>query len=128
MNAADSVRWNSDGLVPVIAQEQNSLMVLMMAWMNRAALDETLRTGELVYYSRSRQRLWRKGETSGHRQKLISLRMDCDEDVLLANVEQVGGIACHTGRKSCFYRQWRDDQWQEVDPVLTDPNEIYRKS
>jgi len=127
MRATDAVRWNSDGLVPVIAQDFNSRVVLMMAWMNQEALELTLAHGEVVYYSRSRKKLWRKGERSGHTQKLISLHMDCDEDVLLVCVNQKGGIACHTGREHCFYRVWRDNTWQITDSVKIDPAEIYRK-
>ena len=121
----DAIRWDANGLVPVIAQEQSSGDVLMFAWMNRESLEESLRSGNAVYWSRSRQRLWRKGEESGHFQKLLALRTDCDNDVLLLAVEQVGGIACHTGRESCFYQELRDGHWLAVDPVLKNPEEIY---
>jgi phosphoribosyl-AMP cyclohydrolase len=123
----DAVKWNADGLVPVIAQESGTGKILMLAWMNREALDRTVSTGEAVYWSRSRGRLWRKGEESGHVQMVKELRMDCDEDVLLLEVDQVGGIACHTGRHSCFYRRLESGRWQSVEPVLKDPKELYRK-
>ncbi len=121
----DGVRWNADGLLPVIAQEAVGGKVLMLAWMNRDALLETVRRGEAVYWSRSRSRLWHKGETSGHIQKVRAIRLDCDHDALLLEVEQLGGIACHTGRQSCFYQQLQDTGWQPVDPVLKDPEAIY---
>jgi len=127
IDAADDVQWNSDGLVPVIAQDHSTGKVLMLAWMNREALASTLIRGEVVYYSRSRQKLWHKGESSGHTQRLVSLRMDCDADVLLASVEQRGGIACHTGREHCFYREWHAQGWQTTEPVKVDPSEIYSK-
>lgn len=132
MNAAappwlDEVRFDDRGLVTVIAQEAASRRVLMVAWADRAALAETTATGMAVYYSRSRARLWRKGEESGHRQRVSELRLDCDGDVVLYIVEQDGGIACHTGRASCFYRRLEGDAWQAVDPVLKDPELIYRK-
>ncbi|MGC8697630.1 MAG: phosphoribosyl-AMP cyclohydrolase [Halothiobacillus sp.] len=119
------VVWNADGLVPVIAQDTHTGRILMFAWMNPAALAQTAATGEAVYYSRSRQKLWHKGEESGHIQKVKSLRLDCDGDVILLEIEQMGGIACHTGRVSCFYRQLKDGQWQTTDPVLKSPDEIY---
>ncbi len=119
------VSWNEDGLVPAIAQDAETGKVLMLAWMNRDALALTAEEGYVVYWSRSRQKLWRKGEQSGHRQKLISLHLDCDQDAVLLKIEQQGGIACHTGRQSCFYRQLIDDKWQTVDPVLKDPATIY---
>ncbi|MBN2855679.1 MAG: phosphoribosyl-AMP cyclohydrolase [Halothiobacillaceae bacterium] len=119
------VVWNADGLVPVIAQDAHTGRILMFAWMNPAALTQTVATGEAVYYSRSRQKLWHKGEESGHIQQVKSLRLDCDGDVILLEIEQVGGIACHTGRASCFYRQLTDGQWQTTDPVLKSPDEIY---
>ena len=115
----------TDGMIPAIAQDATSGRVLMFAWMNRESLEESLRSGNAVYWSRSRQRLWRKGEESGHFQKLLALRTDCDSDVLLLAVEQVGGIACHTGRESCFYQELRDGHWLAVDPVLKNPEEIY---
>ena len=113
------------GLLPAIAQQYDSGEVLMLAWMNRQALEETLQTGRVCYWSRSRQRLWRKGEQSGHVQKVRGLRLDCDGDVLLLQVEQIGGIACHTGRERCFYRELRDEHWISVEPVLKQPEEIY---
>jgi phosphoribosyl-AMP cyclohydrolase len=121
----DTVNWNSDGLVPAIAQDAQSGRILMMAWMNREALQLSAERGEAVYWSRSRNKLWHKGETSGHLQKLHEIRLDCDEDVIVLQVEQVGGIACHTGRESCFYRVLKDGEWQSVDPVLKDPSDIY---
>lgn len=124
----DEVRWTEDGLVPVIAQDASSGRVLMFAWMNRESLRLTAEEGYAVYWSRSRQKLWRKGEESGHRQKVLDIQMDCDEDVILIKVEQVGGIACHTGRQSCFYRSLQDQQWTAVDPVLKDPAKIYSKT
>ena len=120
-----SLKWDENGLIPAIAQDATSGRVLMFAWMNRESLEESLRSGNAVYWSRSRQGLWRKGEDSGHFQKLLALRTDCDSDVLLLAVEQVGGIACHTGRESCFYQELRDGHWLAVDPVLKNPEEIY---
>ena len=124
----DSLKWDANGLIPVIAQEGGK--VLMLAWMNREALDRTVATGEAVYWSRSRSRFWRKGEESGHVQKVLGLYTDCDSDALLLSVEQVGGIACHTGRQSCFFRRLslEDKKWEDVEPVLKDPENIYRKS
>ena len=122
----DTVNWNSDGLVPAIAQDANTGRILMMAWMNRESLQLSAERGEAVYWSRSRNQLWHKGETSGHIQKLHEIRLDCDEDVVVLQVEQLGGIACHTGRESCFYRVLKDGEWQTVEPVLKDPTEIYR--
>jgi phosphoribosyl-AMP cyclohydrolase len=122
----DKVRWTQDGLVPAVAQEAGSGRVLTMAWMNRDALGRTAQTGEAHYWSRSRRKLWRKGEESGHVQKVKSIRIDCDEDVVLLEIEQVGGIACHTGRASCFFRKLEGGKWVETDPVLKDPAEIYR--
>lgn len=119
------IRWNADGLVPAIAQDAASGDVLMMAWMNAESLRLTAEEGQAVYWSRSRGRLWRKGETSGHQQRVIDIRLDCDEDAILLRVEQKGGIACHTGRRSCFYRRLEGQQWQSVDPVLRDPGAIY---
>lgn len=121
------IHWNSEGLIPAIAQESDSGQILMLAWMNAEALQLTLESGYAVYWSRSRQSLWRKGETSGHQQRIVDIRLDCDGDTLLLSVEQQGGIACHTGRHHCFFRQWRDGQWQTHDPVLRDPAEIYKK-
>ncbi|MGD9945101.1 MAG: phosphoribosyl-AMP cyclohydrolase [Burkholderiaceae bacterium] len=120
------VRWDGDGLVPAIAQDADNGDILMVAWMNREALAETAATGRAVYWSRSRGRLWRKGEESGHVQQLRELRLDCDGDVVLLKVEQLGGIACHTGRRSCFFRRFDDGVWRVVDPVLKDPESIYR--
>ena len=125
MEFLDEVSWNSDGLVPAIAQDAESGVVLMLAWMNRDALALTVKEKRVVYWSRSRQQLWRKGETSGHVQELIELRLDCDTDAVLMRVNQLGGIACHTGRQSCFYRAFDEDNWQTVDPVLKDPKDIY---
>lgn len=127
MNWLDEVNWNSDGLVPAIAQEAGSGDILMFAWMNRQSLEETLRTGQAVYWSRSRAKLWRKGEESGHVQRVLEIRMDCDEDALLLVIEQIGGIACHTGRHRCFFRKLEGQAWVITDPVLQDPKDIYRK-
>lgn len=114
----NKIKWDDSGLVPVIAQEARSNKVLMFAWMNREALLKTAETGEAVYWSRSRKKLWHKGEESGHLQKVIEIRLDCDEDVVLLTVEQVGGIACHTGRHSCFYQKFESGEWHTVEPVL----------
>jgi phosphoribosyl-AMP cyclohydrolase len=122
----DEVCWSVDGLVPAIAQDSDTGEVLMVAWMNRDALKRTAETGEAVYWSRSRDRLWRKGEQSGHVQKVREIRLDCDGDVLLLKVEQVGGIACHTGRRNCFFNRLTDRGWEPVDPVLKDPSLIYK--
>jgi phosphoribosyl-AMP cyclohydrolase len=124
----DGIRWTEDGLVPVIAQQAETGRVLMFAWMNRESLALTAAEGYAVYWSRSRGRLWRKGEESGNRQKVTAISLDCDEDVILLKIEQEGGIACHTGRESCFYRNLVDGQWQTVEPVLKDPEAIYKKS
>jgi phosphoribosyl-AMP cyclohydrolase len=121
----DTVRWNSDGLIPAIAQDAKSGRILMMAWMNAEALELTAKLMQGVYWSRSRNKIWHKGETSGHVQKVHEIRLDCDEDVIVLQVEQIGGIACHTGRESCFYRVLKEGQWQVVEPVLKDPDEIY---
>ncbi|WP_439133769.1 phosphoribosyl-AMP cyclohydrolase [Pseudomaricurvus sp.] len=121
----DSIKWTDDGLVPAIAQDAKSGRILMMAWMNRESLQLTADEGRAVYWSRSRQQLWRKGESSGHTQIVSEIRLDCDEDVIVLQVEQLGGMACHTGRESCFYRVLKDGQWVAVDPVLKDPKEIY---
>jgi phosphoribosyl-AMP cyclohydrolase len=123
----DAVRFDAEGLVPVIAQDAASGRVLMMAWADRGALAETADSGYAVYWARSRRRLWRKGEESGHRQRVAEIRLDCDGDVVLYAVEQAGGIACHTGRESCFYQRLDGGQWKAVDPVLKDPELIYRK-
>ncbi|MFN3983941.1 MAG: phosphoribosyl-AMP cyclohydrolase [Rhodocyclaceae bacterium] len=123
----DEVCWDADGLVPVIAQEAASGDVLMFAWMNREALARTAELGEAVYWSRSRGKLWHKGEESGHTQKVLEIRMDCDNDVILLKVEQAGGIACHTGRHCCFFqRHLGDGGWEVVEPVLKHPGEIYK--
>ncbi len=121
----DEIEWDEHGLVPAIAQDAESGRVLMFAWMNRESLRLSVEEGRAVYWSRSRQKLWRKGEESGHVQKLRELRLDCDGDVLLLQVEQVGGIACHTGRESCFYRRLEDGRWVSVDAVEKNPDEIY---
>jgi len=123
----DAIAWDERGLVPAIAQEAFTNRVLMVAWMNRAALLETVRTGQAVYWSRSRRRLWRKGEESGHQQRLREVRVDCDADVILLKVDQVGGIACHTGRHNCFFRRLEDGRWVDIDPVLKSASEIYAK-
>ena len=127
MDWLDKVNWDANGLVPVIAQEALTGKVLMFAWMNRAALEQTVASGEAVYWSRSRRKLWRKGEESGHVQKVRELRLDCDEDVILLCVEQVGGIACHTGRHNCFFQKYADGKWVVTDLVIKDPKDIYRK-
>lgn len=123
----DAISWNADGLIPVVAQEQKSGRVLMLAWMNREALTATIREGYAIYWSRSRRRLWRKGEESGHVQRVREIRLDCDNDTLLLIVEQVGGIACHTGRESCFFQRLQDDRWVAVEPALRSSEEIYGK-
>jgi len=123
----DAVRWDERGLAPVVTQDAASGRVLTLAWMNRAALAETIRGGQAVYWSRSRNKLWRKGEESGHVQNVVELRLDCDADAILLRVEQVGGIACHTGRERCFYLKLENGRWVETDPVLKDPAEIYGK-
>lgn len=123
----DDIKWTADGLVPVIAQEANSGDVLMFAWMNREALHLTAQTGHAVYWSRSRARLWHKGEESGHQQVITDMRLDCDNDVILLRVEQRGDIACHTGRHSCFFQRLEGTTWHTVEPVLKDPDSIYGK-
>jgi len=125
MNALDDIKWNDAGLVPAIAQDLETGKVLMMAWMNREALAETLSTQRAVYYSRSRQQLWRKGEQSGHFQAVSEVRLDCDGDTVLLTVKQHGDIACHTGRHSCFYRGYNEGQWQTLDAAIKDPSDIY---
>ena len=122
----NKVNWSEDGLVPAIAQEANSGQVLMVAWMNREALKHTMESGEAVYWSRSRKKLWHKGEESGHIQKVREIRLDCDEDVILLQVEQIGGIACHTGRHHCFFQRLENGEWKSVEPVLKNPAEIYK--
>ena len=121
----DEIKWTGDGLVPAIAQELATGKVLMVAWMNREALALTAAQGHAVYWSRSRQKLWHKGEESGHQQVVHELRLDCDNDVILMTVEQKGGIACHTGRHNCFFKRFRDGAWETVDPVIKDPKDIY---
>lgn len=123
----NKVNWSADGLVPAIAQAADSGEILMVAWMDREALQRTVKTGEAVYWSRSRKKLWHKGEESGHVQKVKEIRLDCDEDVILLKVEQQGGIACHTGRHSCFFQKLENGKWKSVEPVLKDPAEIYKK-
>ncbi|MBF0268658.1 MAG: phosphoribosyl-AMP cyclohydrolase [Alphaproteobacteria bacterium] len=118
------ITFDSQGLIPAIAQDHQTGQVLMMAWMNREALEETLSTGHVCYWSRSRSKLWRKGESSGQQQRLVELRIDCDGDTILMKVEQKG-VACHTGRRSCFYRLAKDGAWAETDPVLIDPKDLY---
>jgi len=120
-----ALKWDADGMIPAIAQDQNG-RVVMFAYMNRESLQETIACGNAVYWSRSRKRLWRKGEESGHFQKVKAIRTDCDGDVLLLSIEQVGGIACHTGRESCFFNELNGDRWVAVDQVLKDPKEIYK--
>jgi len=122
----DAIKWDKNGLVPAIAQDYKTGKVLMFAWMNRQALELTASEGHAVYWSRSRQKLWHKGEESGHQQKIHNIAVDCDEDVILLSVEQIGGIACHTGRNSCFYRHLENNEWQAVEPVIKDPSTIYK--
>ncbi|MFM7657962.1 MAG: phosphoribosyl-AMP cyclohydrolase [Burkholderiaceae bacterium] len=127
----DRIRWDANGLVPTIAQEVGSNQILMVAWMNRESLARTVASGQAVYWSRSRNTLWHKGEESGHFQKVHQIRLDCDDDVLLLQVEQVGGLACHTGRHSCFFNELQVNDgaisWAEVEPVLKNPDDIYKK-
>lgn len=122
----DQIQWNEQGLVPVITQDAGSGRVLTQAWVNREALQTTISEGRAVYWSRSRSKLWRKGEESGMVQKLVEVLLDCDNDSLCYQVEQVGGIACHTGRESCFYKKLTNDNWESVDPVLVDPDQLYK--
>ncbi|PKO44534.1 MAG: phosphoribosyl-AMP cyclohydrolase [Betaproteobacteria bacterium HGW-Betaproteobacteria-22] len=126
MSWLDEVKWDANGLVPVVAQEHDTGRVLMFAWMNREALRLSCDTRQAVYWSRSRNKLWRKGEESGHVQRIHEIRLDCDEDVILLEVEQVGGIACHTGRHNCFFKKLDEGQWLIDQPVIKDPNEIYQ--
>ncbi|SFU29157.1 phosphoribosyl-AMP cyclohydrolase [Nitrosomonas eutropha] len=121
----DTINWSVDGLIPVIAQDENGGKILMVAWMNREALKRTVETGEAIYWSRSRKKLWHKGEESGHTQTIKAIHLDCDEDVLLLSVEQKGGIACHTGRQSCFFRRLKNGEWIVTEPVIKDPSQIY---
>ncbi|WP_018986660.1 phosphoribosyl-AMP cyclohydrolase [Methylophilus methylotrophus] len=127
MSWLDQVAWTEDGLVPVIAQEKETGKILMFAWMNREALQLTRETGHAVYFSRSRNKLWHKGEESGHTQMVHDIRLDCDNDVVMITVEQLGGIACHTGRHNCFFQQLQGDEWVTVEPVLKDPKAIYHE-
>ena len=127
MNFLDEVPWDGDGLIAVVTQEVSSGRVLTVAWMNRDALRQTVERQEAVYWSRSRKKLWRKGEESGHVQKVIEVRLDCDADAVLLKVEQVGGIACHTGRESCFFRKLENGKWVTLDPVIKDPSLIYKR-
>jgi phosphoribosyl-AMP cyclohydrolase len=127
LNFLDEVPWNGEGLIAAVAQDAKSGRVLTVAWMNREALKQTCEKQQAVYWSRSRQKLWRKGEESGHVQRLVELRLDCDADAVLLKVEQVGGIACHTGRESCFFRKLEKGKWVTIDPVLKDPSLIYKK-
>ncbi|MFT5887443.1 MAG: phosphoribosyl-AMP cyclohydrolase [Zhongshania sp.] len=122
----DDIKWNSDGLLAAIAQDASSGRVLMLAWMNSESLKLTISSGDAVYWSRSRQKLWRKGESSGHVQKIRAMELDCDGDTLLLQVEQIGGIACHTGRQSCFYRRLENQQWRSIEAVLKDPATMYQ--
>lgn len=124
----EQVTWSADGLVPAIAQDANDGRVLMVAWMNREALRLTAAGHYAVYWSRSRQKLWHKGEESGNRQSVKEIRLDCDNDVIILRVEQIGGIACHTGRRSCFFQRLEDGEWKTVEPVLKDPAEMYGKT
>jgi phosphoribosyl-AMP cyclohydrolase len=124
----NKVNWAQDGLVPAVAQDAQTGRVLTVAWMNREALQKTVQTGDAHYWSRSRRKLWRKGEDSGHVQKVRSIRLDCDEDTILLEVEQTGGIACHTGRHSCFFQRLDGGEWIVSDPVLKDPKDIYKSS
>jgi phosphoribosyl-AMP cyclohydrolase len=126
MNWLDEINWDANGLVPVIAQEHATGKVLMFAWMNRQALQMTYETMQAVYWSRSRNKLWQKGEESGHVQKVHEIRLDCDEDVILISVEQVGGIACHTGRHNCFFKKLDNESWTVVEPVIKNPEDIYK--
>ncbi len=123
----DKVQWTAEGLVPVIAQELGTGKVLMFAWMNREALKLTNETGHAVYFSRSRNKLWHKGEESGHTQVVHEIRLDCDEDVVLLTVEQIGGIACHTGRHNCFFQKLENNDWVTVEPIIKDPKSIYHE-
>jgi phosphoribosyl-AMP cyclohydrolase len=126
MSWLDEIRWTADGLIPAIAQDSQTGKVLMFAWMNRESLQLTVDEGYAVYWSRSRGKLWRKGEESGHKQKIVHIQLDCDEDVLLLSIEQEGGIACHTGRQSCFYRRLVNGEWRVIENVLKLPEHIYK--
>ncbi len=124
-NWLNKINWSNEGLVPAIAQDSTTGRVLMVAWMNRESLELSARTGVAVYWSRSRKKLWKKGEESGHTQRIVEMRLDCDEDVILLQVEQQGGIACHTGRESCFFQKLEDGHWVVTDEVIKSPEEIY---
>ena len=126
MSYLDDIKWDNDGLLPAIAQDAETGQILMMAWMNRNALELTVNENRAIYWSRSRQKLWRKGEESGHIQELIELRLDCDSDVIVMKVNQIANIACHTGRTSCFYRLLQNGEWQTVDKVIKAPKDIYQ--
>lgn len=123
----DEVKWTADGLVPAVAQDRQDGTILMVAWMNREALSLTASEGRAVYWSRSRGKLWRKGEESGNVQRVSEIRLDCDNDVIMLQVEQLGGIACHTGRRSCFFKRLENGRWETTEPVLKDPDEMYSK-
>lgn len=123
----DEVKWDGNGLVPAIAQDEKTGRVLMFAWMNKEALQQTVDSSRAVYWSRSRKKLWPKGEESGHIQKVSEIRLDCDNDVVLLFIQQVGEIACHTGRESCFYKKYEENVWREVDQIIKSPDEIYKK-
>ena len=125
-NWLDEIKWDSDGLIPEIDHDYKTNKVLMVAWLNRESLELTVKEQRAIYWSRSRQKLWRKGEESGHIQQLHEVRLDCDADVIILRVEQIGDIACHTGRHSCFYRVLTDGQWQVVEPVIKNPHDIYQ--
>lgn len=123
----EEIKWDENGLVPAIAQDEKTGRILMFAWMNRESLQQTIDTDQAVYWSRSRKKIWPKGEESGHVQKVSEIRLDCDNDVVLLSIEQVGGIACHTGRESCFYKKYENDGWQVTDSIIKNPDEIYKK-
>jgi len=123
----EEIKWDEDGLVPAIAQDEKSGRILMFAWMNKEALQQTAELKRAVYWSRSRKKLWPKGEESGHVQQVSEIRLDCDNDVVLLSVKQIGGIACHTGRESCFYKKFQENDWVETDTVIKSPEEIYKK-
>ncbi len=123
----DQIRWNEDGLVPVVAQDAQSGLLLTQAWINREALHTAVMEKRAVYWSRSRSKLWRKGEESGHIQKLVNILLDCDNDAVCYQVEQIGGIACHTGRESCYFQRLESNSWQIIAPVLKDPAKMYKK-
>jgi phosphoribosyl-AMP cyclohydrolase len=127
MSWLDKIKWDENGLVPVIAQDYKTGKVLMFAWMNREALLLTDDTKQAVYWSRSRNKLWHKGEESGHTQKVLEIRVDCDEDVILLKIEQMGDIACHTGRNSCFFKKLENGSWNIDQPVLKNPEDIYKR-